>query len=147
MKYYVAYGSNLDLYQMYGRCPDSEFWRTGYIDGYELNFKKMPFGRAAFATIDKKKGSKVPVGVFRISEDDEQMLDIYEGYPTHYYKQNVSVALDGGGKVKAMVYIMNATAKPGTPSRSYLETIVRGYEDCGIDYDALEAALARCPKK
>ena len=147
MKAYVAYGSNLDLNQMYRRCPDSELWRTGYIDGYELNFKKMPFGRAAFATIDKKKGARVPVGVFRISKRDEKMLDIYEGFPTHYMKKTVTVHLDGGGTVEAMVYIMNASAVPGRPSRSYLYTIVTGYEDCGLDFDTLEGALTRCPVK
>lgn len=98
MKAYVAYGSNLDLHQMYRRCPTSELWRTGYIEGYELNFKKMPMGRAAFATIDKKKGARVPVGVFRINRFDEKMLDLYEGYPRHYKKKTVSVALDGGWK-------------------------------------------------
>lgn len=147
MKAYVAYGSNLDLHQMYRRCPTSELWRTGYIEGYELNFKKMPMGRAAFATIDKKKGARVPVGVFRINRFDEKMLDLYEGYPRHYRKKMVSVALDGGGSIEAMVYIMNPSAKPGTPSRSYLDTIVRGYEDCGLDYEALDEALARCPQE
>ena len=30
-KLYVAYGSNLNHYQMHGRCPGSEFVGTGVV--------------------------------------------------------------------------------------------------------------------
>ena len=38
-KLYVAYGSNLNMEQMKGRCPGSVFLGTGVIENYELQFK------------------------------------------------------------------------------------------------------------
>ena len=101
---YVAYGSNLNIRQMKYRCPGAKLYGTGVIEDYELQFKGQPHG--AFATIAPKEGASVPVAVWDISEKNEQALDRYEGYPSHYFKQNVPVQLDGE-EVNAMVYIMN----------------------------------------
>ena len=86
---YVAYGSNLNIRQMKYRCPGAKLYGTGVIDDYELQFKGQPHG--AFATIAPKEGASVPVAVWDISEKNEQALDRYEGYPSHYFKQNVPV--------------------------------------------------------
>lgn len=144
-RYYVAYGSNLNLSQMKNRCPRAKLVGTGYIKGYELSFKGLPIGRACFATIDKRKGCTVPVGLFSITAADERALDIYEGYPRHYHKDTVTVSLAGGKTVKAMVYIMNSSAHPGSPSPGYIRTIEQGYDDCGLDRTYLNEALDRCP--
>ena len=37
----------------------------------------------------------MPVAVWEISKRNEQALDRYEGYPSHYFKQDVPVQLDG----------------------------------------------------
>ncbi len=110
---YVAYGSNLNIRQMKYRCPGAKLYGTGVIDNYELQFKGQP--HSAFATIAPKEGACVPVAVWEISEKNEQALDRYEGYPSHYFKQNVPVQLDGE-EVNAMVYIMNLRMGFGMPS-------------------------------
>ena len=46
----------------------------------------------------------MPVLVWEIGERDEASLDRYEGYPSFYYKKDLTVALDGQ-EVTAMVYI------------------------------------------
>ena len=38
MKEYFAYGSNLNLGQMAGRCPESTTVQTARLEGYELAF-------------------------------------------------------------------------------------------------------------
>jgi hypothetical protein len=139
---YIAYGSNLDKLQMRYRCPTSEFWRSGFLEGWELNFKHV--GMCSYATIDRNPHSKVPVGVWKISETDERKLDLYEGWPTHYFKTAVYVRMDDGTQVKGMVYIMNKKAKIGVPSQSYVDTICRGYRDCDLDFDYLQDAVDRC---
>ncbi len=58
-------------------------------------------------------------------ENDEKSLDIYEGYPRFYFKQNVMVDLPSGKK-KAMVYIMDLKRKPGRPNQRYVESIREG---------------------
>lgn len=135
---YVAYGSNLNIRQMKYRCPGAKLYGTGEIENYELQFKGRP--ESAFATIAPKEGASVPVAVWEISKQNEQALDRYEGYPSHYFKQNVPVQLNGA-EVNAMVYIMNLKMDFGLPSPYYYGTVYEGYNDCGLDTDVLDKAV------
>ena len=134
---YVAYGSNLNIRQMQHRCPTAKLYGTGIVSDYELQFKGQP--NCAFATI-AKEGSEVPVAVWEIQPQDERSLDRYEGYPSHYFKQNIPVQLDGE-EVDAMVYIMNLKMKFGMPSPYYYQTVLEGYHDCGLDTEVLDQAV------
>lgn len=139
-KLYVAYGSNLNTGQMAYRCPWASVYGTGYIDGYELLFRRV-------ATIEKKEGARVPVGVWRIFPEDEIALDRYEGYPRLYRKETITVDM-GKEKVKAMVYIMNEDqGRYALPNKSYYETIFVGYETIGLDTRYLKNALVRTAEK
>lgn len=135
---YVAYGSNLNIRQMKHRCPTAKLYGTGEIKDYELQFKGHP--DSAFATIAPKEGASVPVAVWEIQPRDEKSLDRYEGYPSHYFKQNVPVQLDGE-EVNAMVYIMNLKMGFGLPSPYYYQTVHEGYNDCGLNTDVLNTAV------
>lgn len=135
---YVAYGSNLNFEQMKHRCPTAKLYDTGIIEGYELQFKGEP--TCAFATIAPKENASVPVAVWEIQPRDEMALDRYEGYPSHYFKQNVPVQL-GGEEVGAMVYIMNLKRQFGMPSPHYYQAVLEGYHDCGLDTDVLDQAV------
>lgn len=135
---YVAYGSNLNFEQMKYRCPTAKLYDTGIIEGYELQFKGEP--TCAFATIAPKENASVPVAVWEIQPRDEMALDRYEGYPSHYFKQNVPVQL-GGEEVGAMVYIMNLKRQFGMPSPHYYQAVLEGYHDCGLDTDVLDQAV------
>lgn len=146
MRYYLAYGSNLNRAQMRYRCPNAKAIGTAWIRGYELLFKGS--GTGAYLTIEKKKGGMVPVAVWEVSEKDEERLDIYEGYPDFYYKKAVTVTLNGWKKkVDAFVYIMHEERKLGTPSGYYLETCAEGYEDFNFDTVYLHAAYNRSTRR
>ena len=82
---YFAYGSNLNHDQMHRRCGDSEYIKNFILEGYKLSFCAVS-GNYGVANIIKKSGSKVPGGIWEISEIDEKALDRYEGYPTLYTK-------------------------------------------------------------
>lgn len=141
---YVAYGSNLNIRQMSHRCPQARLYGTGVIEDYELQFKGSP--TSAFATIAPKGGSTVPVAVWEIDKMDEKRLDHYEGYPSHYFKQDVPVKLEDQN-VTAMVYIMNLKMEFGMPSSYYYQGVHEGYTDCGLDTKILEQALMDSTKQ
>ena len=135
-KYYIAYGSNLNMAQMTYRCPTAEPIGTATIKDYELLYKGSKTG--SYATIEPKEGAMVPVGIWSIQQRDEERLDIYEGYPGFYYKKDMKVevtSLEGEdlGELEAMVYIMHEEREFGTPSMRYIYTIIDGYQDFGID--------------
>ena len=150
MKYYLAYGSNLNVDQMKYRCPDAKPVAVTSIPNYHLLFRR------GFLTIEPQQGSSVPVVVWKISDRDEKSLDRYEGYPKFYRKEIFPILLNGykdmdayrAGKRsvqekvgEAMVYIMNDGFPAQQPSSSYLDTVKRGYAAFNIDVNYLMNAL------
>ena len=132
---YFAYGSNLNHKQMHIRCKDSRYIKSAFLEGYKLSFcaASRDYG---VANIVKKKGSKVPGGIWEISESDEKELDVYEGYPTLYTKYFFNL----NGK-RVMFYIMKRRYSFKLPRRSYVDTINQGYVDCNLDAEYLKRRL------
>ena len=137
-KYYLAYGSNLNREQMAYRCPDVKPVGTAEISGYRLTFRGSP--ASAVATIEPSPGHSVPVLLWEISPEDEQNLDVYEGWPRFYEKQDFPVEI-GGEEVNAMAYVMTPGHELGMPSAAYLNTIMEGYRQAGFEFDPLMEAL------
>ena len=137
-RFYIAYGSNLNLGQMAKRCPTAQTVKATYLRNYRLMFRGKG---TAVATIEKCQGDKVPILIWRLQPNDEHNLDIYEGYPHLYRKEMIKVTVDSR-RLRAMVYIMNEAMHPyDTPSRSYFDTIRQGYEDSGFDAKILRHAV------
>ena len=134
-KLYFAYGSNLNHKQMYIRCKDSRYIKSAFLEGYKLSFcaASRDYG---VANIVKKKGSKVPGGIWEISESDERELNVYEGYPTLYTKDFFNL---NGERV--MFYIMKRRYSFKPPLRSYVDSISQGYIDCDLDREYLKKRL------
>ena len=143
-KYYVAYGSNLNVRQMIMRCPNARIIGTSEIPDYELLFKGSKTG--SYLTIESKVGASVPVGVWKVNSTDETALDRYEGFPTFYYKTEMELSIKGirTGKIRnrtAFVYIMHEDRPFGIPSRYYVETCLEGYQNFGFDINVLFEAV------
>ena len=143
-KLYIAYGSNLNLGQMKYRCPTAKLYGTGIIENYELQFKGMP--HCAYATIAPCEGKSVPVALWELQPRDEKLLDRYEGYPSHYFKEDLPVKINSE-EVTAMVYIMNLKQQFGLPSESYYNTVRQGYKDCNLDLNVLNDAVNESAEK
>ncbi len=101
-RYYIAYGSNMNVEQMRHRCPRAVVVGTSTVKDYELLFRGGKHG--AVATIEPREGESVPVVIWSITPTDERSLDIYEGYPRLYEKENFVVELNGE-EITAMAYI------------------------------------------
>ena len=143
-RYYIAYGSNLNVRQMRMRCPSARRIGTSELKGYELLFKGSKTG--SYLTVEKKPGSSVPVGVWEVTQADEKALDRYEGFPNFYYKKELTLPIKGirTGKIRkrrVFVYIMHEDRPLGLPSGSYVRTCLDGYRNFGFDESVLLAAL------
>lgn len=144
-KYYIAYGSNLNLIQMKMRCPEAKIIGTSMIENYQLLFKGSKTG--SYLTIESQESSSVPVAVWSVTEADEKALDRYEGFPTFYYKKEMILPIKSiqSGKTrnrKVFVYIMHENRVLGIPSEYYVETCVQGYRSFGFDENLLKKAYA-----
>lgn len=139
-RYYLAYGSNLNVRQMRMRCPTARMIGTATLEGYRLMFKGSKTG--SYLTIEPEEGCTVPVGVWEVSARDELALDHYEGYPTFYYKKELELPITGirSGIIrlrKVFVYIMHEDRLLGVPSNMYMRICMEGYMDFGFNYDTL----------
>ena len=138
MRYYLAYGSNLNRAQMRHRCPDAYPVGTCLLKNHKLVFRR------GFLTIEPEQGASVPVAVWAISRDDEKNLDRYEGYPRFYYKKEFPLVFSGreGDQVReiivdGMAYIMTDGFPIQAPSDTYMRTCMEGYLNFGINPDFL----------
>ena len=130
---YIAYGSNMNLEQMRHRCPHSRVVGTAMLKDHELLFRGV-------ATVEPKPGGQVPVLAWDITAKDEKALDLYEGWPRLYRKEDVEIELDGK-PINAMVYIMNDGHSLSPPGKGYYNTILDGYQSAGFDKQILDDAV------
>lgn len=133
-RYYLAYGSNLNVIQMQERCPTAM-----PIDVCDLFDHRLVF--TVVATIEYEKDSVVPCGVWTVEPEDIGALDSYEGYPFNYDKMNVDLTLSDGRQVKAFTYFITGDYAESTPTVGYLKTVSEGYDEFGLDRSKLAQAL------
>lgn len=62
-RFYIAYGSNLNIEQMARRCPTAEIVGTTFLRNWRLMFRGK---NTAVATVEKQEGSQVPVLIWRL---------------------------------------------------------------------------------
>ena len=125
---YVAYGSNLNKAQMAMRCPKAVCLGPWMLTDWRLVFRGV-------ADIIPERGMVCHVGLWRITDEGEEALDRYEGYPHLYGK----TYWQGEGE-PMMAYIMNSTGVSMPPS-GYLESISEGYDDFGLPKSYIGEAL------
>ena len=137
-KYYLAYGSNLNIEEMKSRCPFAKPVGATTIKDYRLVYKGTR--QISYLTIEPCEGSIVPVGVYEITPTDEKNLDFYEGTPTLYSKHIITVPLYGKD-IEAIVYIMNPKYSYNLPTNSYVSRCLEGYKNFNFNYKFLNIAL------
>ena len=136
------------------RCPEATAVGIAKLNGYELAFRR------GYLTILPKEDASVEGLIWSITDHDESQLDCYEGYPTFYDKETVTVMDADGTPHEIMVYTMNAPYRDQLlpVSSRYHAVVMQGCLDAGISpqqfYDADEkyrkaykARTAPCPKK
>ena len=139
-RYYIAYGSNLNLQQMRWRCPGARIIGTSELKGYRLMFKGSKAG--SYLTVEPEQGCHVPVAVWEVTTTDEKALDRYEGFPDFYYKKELTLPVKGirTRKIrrrKVFVYIMHEDRPYGIPSSNYLSVCAQGYRAFGFPVEIL----------
>lgn len=137
--YYLAYGSNLYLEQMYKRCPNCKLIGSSILKDYRLAYKGECDGRG-FLTIEPCKGMELPVGVFDLTPSDVDALNKYEGYPNVYSKLWFNIPVDGT-IYNAFIYIMNEGYNYSLPSSGYERICMQGYETFNFDPTYLNEAV------
>jgi gamma-glutamylcyclotransferase (GGCT)/AIG2-like uncharacterized protein YtfP len=146
-KYYFAYGSNLNKEQMKLRCPKAKA-----IGGLELPKAQLVFNGVADVVFHETKTAVG--GLYRITDECEKALDTYEGVTSYkgrgaYRKETIKVIVTEKGVERvadALIYVMNRDNRR-MPTVSYLNTIMQGFADFGLDQSFLNRALLDTKKE
>ena len=125
---YFAYGANMHLGQMTWRCPDARAHQAFILRDWELKFY-------CHATIEPRPGAHVGGVLWSITDDCEQSLDAFEGFPSYYTKR--TWIQDG---FQFFFYEMT-DPKSGHPSPGYIDNILEGYQHWGLSQSAVHQAL------
>ena len=133
MKYF-AYGMNTNLSQMAQRCPNAKSLGRAVLYNHEFRF-------ARHADIIENPEFATHGVLWEITPDCELALDAVEGYPTYYLKKIVNV-FHNGKAVNCMVYYMTGENVDEFPSDGYLEMLMEGYKEHGVDNNQLYSSLA-----
>lgn len=143
---YFAYGSNINLDQMAHRCPNAQVVGPVVLEDYKLLFRSNS-NRNGVATIRPHKGRKVHGLLWKITPECERALDVYEGFPRLYNKQDVIVRDNSGREITVMAYVMTDLCKePAMPSSYYYNGIMAGYRQNGLPVSALRRVWQQTAK-
>lgn len=127
MRTYFAYGMNLNHAHMHRLCPGAIPIGAKKVYGIRLVMRRF----ADIVEADQEE--YLWGGVWEISEEDEEILDIFEGVPNFYKKTYI----DG-----MLTYQLTKEYQvPGVPSEHYLDTIREGFTDFGLSPKTLEQNL------
>jgi gamma-glutamylcyclotransferase (GGCT)/AIG2-like uncharacterized protein YtfP len=132
MKLYFAYGANLSLDSMSYRCPKARPVTQFFLRDWRLELYNH-------ATIQPSLGDQVPGALWLITEECEQHLDWFEGYPVYYQKQTITQ-----DDFTFMVYTMQEPVS-GSPSSGYISLLEQGYQDWRLPKFHLTHAQSQKP--
>jgi len=132
MKYF-AYGMNTNLGQMAIRCPQAKSLGKAVLYNHEFRF-------ARHADIIENPEFATQGVLWEITPDCELALDALEGYPTYYLKKMVNV-FHNGQSVKCMTYYMAGKNIDEFPNDGYLEMLMQGYQEHGVDTQQMYESL------
>ncbi|MBZ0134925.1 MAG: gamma-glutamylcyclotransferase [Planctomycetes bacterium] len=137
MELYFAYGSNLWTKQMRGRCPSTRVEGLATLRNHRLWFplKSQRWGDGV-ASIRPDESARVEGVLYSISWGDLKAMDVFEGVPVNLY-QRIEVPVLCDGEIR-LAWTYMGRIEQGAPfptTRAYIDTILRGAVDHGLDKD------------
>lgn len=145
---YFAYGSNMNLGQMIGRCPETRALGVARLVDYRLCFPRFSrTHQCASASVEPYPGSAVFGVLYDVSENDLPVLHYHEGYDPHgpaelnrhTFREVTVLRLGGSQKVKAMTYFAVPDGTTARPSAAYRQLMIDGAEHHGLPLACIAA--------
>ena len=136
--YYFAYGSNMNPQRMIVREAFFTERISARLHDYKLifNFRRSQNPTESAANVIPDLGNCVEGALYLTDEKAISRLDVFEGYPVHYRRDEVTVVTEDGREINAFVYIANddKTADGLKPSKEYLGHLLAGQDLLSEDY-------------
>ncbi|MFH0753153.1 MAG: gamma-glutamylcyclotransferase family protein [Candidatus Omnitrophota bacterium] len=137
--FYFTYGHNMNHDLMRTLCPGAKFIRPAALIGYALFFDGYSTRwNGAVVNIDNSMDDEVWGGLFEVTAQDFNSIDVDEGHPKYLKRFTLQVGdADARSRVEASIY--GREAQPtGMPARLYLEKILKGAKDCRLPHEYIQ---------
>jgi gamma-glutamylcyclotransferase (GGCT)/AIG2-like uncharacterized protein YtfP len=131
---YFAYGANLCRAHMSLWCPGAEPISRAILPHYRLVFR-------TWADIAPSPPDRVQGALYEIDSVSLAALDEFKDHPRLYRQLHVT-AIGESGPVEALTYQMNPGPRLALPDEDYLNLVLDGYEDWGLDAELLSLIAA-----
>ena len=138
-KLMFSYGMNTNIAQMSRRCPGAICMGPAILLDHEFRF-------ARHADVVPTPNSSVDGVLWLIDTDHLESLDQLEGYPWYYGRDILPVEYQGN-IVMSECYRMQPDNPDDYPSQGYLDMLSEGYEEHGVPWVQVEAALDSVAQK
>jgi gamma-glutamylcyclotransferase len=136
-KWYFAYGSNLNIFQMMKRVGEWTTSKRAYLEGYKLVFNVDSSrwgGKAANIRKTGKSDDKVHGVVYRLKEKKIAVMTSYERRrPVH-----MNVKSEDGSPIRNVVVYKFKGSSPENPPTVYAYTILEGLRQHGYTEDIIK---------
>jgi hypothetical protein len=133
-RYYWAFGSNLCIDSMRNRCPGAKPIKPLILNNGALTFRGV-------ADVVHRDSHHVQGGLWSITLEDELNLDRFEGVSANFYMRRYFPMKIRGKERHVLFYQMRTHRGIMPPSEGYLDTIMQGYRDFGLDLKYLHVAV------
>jgi len=139
-KYYFAYSSNLNIFQMMKRVGEWATSKRAYLEGYKLVFNvKSSRWDGYTANVQKTRNSrdKVYGVIYLLREEKIAVLTSYEGENSGPMYRDVKLE-DGSVIHDVAVYRWDKDKPSEKPPKIYQDTILEGLKQHGYTEDIIK---------
>lgn len=132
---HFAYGSNLSPKFLRSHCPSARFVMKAYLPNFRVEFRYYSKKRqGGISSIISYPGSLVRGVIYEVPPEEMLDLDELESVPQGLYIRETFLVLgEDGGWREADLYKVAKPEGPFTPARSYVELMLEGAQEQGLD--------------
>jgi gamma-glutamylcyclotransferase len=147
MKFFL-YADNLNPSQLKRRAPEHKPIGKAYLPDHAIQFCRWSSQwRCGLPSVIPSPGEKVWGMIFDITDEDQKLLDDFEGDVPEgaFHHVEVTVITEGGEKTLVTTYAANPIGK-FKPKEHYIEWVVKGLKHWKLPDDYIELWKSYQPK-
>lgn len=139
-----AYGSNLSSKYFRKVCPSAVLVMKAELPNYRVEFRHYSEKwQGGISSIVEAPGELVQGVIYEIPEKEIEELDIRESVPQGLYRRDTFLVLGEDGRWhRADLYRVTTPAGPYTPSKGYLDDMIKGAQEHGLAPEYVERLVS-----
>ena len=142
--YYFAYGSNLSSRYIRDYTPGATFVMRADLPNYRVEFRHYSENLGGgISSIVEAPGNLVRGVIYDVPESELEELDVLESVLEGLYRRDTFFVMGEDGQWhRADLYRVSSPTGPYTPSRTYVDFMIEGAREHGLDADYIEQLVA-----